>query len=147
MIKLLHNPKTKDYCDFKRWVLSPEFAWHYNGASTPDIKNSTHTDLPFYTHTFLGRPESDFYSRVHNSEEVHGVVQILKNILDCNEPAPINGVQITFVRSCINTTPSFAVLAVTSKCNAYALSPGSIALVILCSTFPTSKYVAAYFNH
>tara|TARA_B100000287_G_C20468326_1_gene716177 strand:- start:194 stop:709 length:516 start_codon:yes stop_codon:yes gene_type:complete len=94
MIKLLHNPKTRDYCDFKRWVLSPEFAWNYNKASTPDIKNSTYTDLPHYTHTFLGRPETDFYSKIYNPDELHGVVQILKHILDCNEVSMNNFVRI-----------------------------------------------------
>ena len=47
MIKILQNPKTADYLDFKRWVNSTSFEWKFNPTSTPDMSDLSKVDLPF----------------------------------------------------------------------------------------------------
>ena len=52
MIKVLENPITSNYLQFKDIVLSPTFPWLYTLS----------TKMPFYSHTFLERPEKGKFS-------------------------------------------------------------------------------------
>ena len=52
MIKVLENPITPNYLQFKDIVLSPTFPWLYTLS----------TKMPFYSHTFLERPENGKFS-------------------------------------------------------------------------------------
>ena len=52
MIKVLDNPITPNYLQLKDIVLSPSFPWLYTLS----------TKMPFYSHTFLERPENGKYS-------------------------------------------------------------------------------------
>ncbi len=52
MIKVLENPITPNYLQFKDIVLSPTFPWLYTLS----------TKMPFYSHTFLERPEKGKFS-------------------------------------------------------------------------------------
>ncbi len=97
MIKLLQNPKSADYIDFKRWVNSTSFSWKYNPSSTPDIKNSTKMDVPFYCHSFMKRPEQYGYPVIDDPQETHGAVQILNQIIEHNQ-IPFN----SFIRIAVN---------------------------------------------
>ena len=95
MIKVLKNPKTKDYLGFKNWVTGPDFTWNYNVKTT----NST-VDLPFYTHAFIKRPETEGYPKIDNPQETEGVVKMLMEILKYNDV-----VMNSFVRLSVNATP------------------------------------------
>ena len=55
MIKVLKNPKTNHYREFKSTVLSKEFPWRYNVS----------TNMDFYSHVFLQRPELNGYTEPH----------------------------------------------------------------------------------
>ena len=52
MIKVLENPITSNYLEFKDLVLSSEFPWIYTNS----------TKMPFYSHVFLDRPENAKFS-------------------------------------------------------------------------------------
>ena len=52
MIKVLENPITPNYLQLKDIVLSPSFLWSYTLS----------TKMPFYSHTFLERPENGKFS-------------------------------------------------------------------------------------
>ena len=53
MIKVLENPITSNYLQFKDIVLSPSFPWLYSFS----------TKMPFYSHVFLDRPENNKFSK------------------------------------------------------------------------------------
>ena len=97
MIKILHNPKTADYLDFKRWVNSTSFEWKFNPTSTPDMNDLSKVDLPFYCHSFIKRPEQYGYPVIDNPQETHGVVEMLSQILKQNQ-IPFN----SFIRIAVN---------------------------------------------
>jgi hypothetical protein len=61
MITIRKNPKTKNYLNLKKKVLSENFTWNYfsdtnNGVSYSDL----YQDVPFYSHTVINRPSPDF---------------------------------------------------------------------------------------
>ena len=97
MIKILNNPKTADYLDFKRCVNSTSFEWKYNPTSTPDMNDLSKVDLPFYCHSFMKRPEQYGYPVIDNPQETHGVVEMLSQILKQNQ-IPFN----SFIRIAVN---------------------------------------------
>ena len=90
MIKVLKNPKTQDYLGFKEWVTGPDFTWNYNVKTT----NST-IDLPFYTHAFIKRPETEGYPKIDNPQETEGVVKMLMEILKYNNVAMNSFIRIS----------------------------------------------------
>lgn len=62
MISSLKNPKTDNYKFLKNIVLSDEFPWYYHNVSTLYGEENyshlkEHSNLPFYGHTFLDRPD------------------------------------------------------------------------------------------
>jgi hypothetical protein len=68
----LVNPKTENYKQLKSLILDPEFNWRYHNS----------TGMPFYSHTFLTRPEGA-YSKVF-SEYLDPVCLVVDEILSFN---------------------------------------------------------------
>ena len=73
MIKVLENPITPDYLEFKDLVLSSEFPWIYTNS----------TKMPFYSHVFLDRPENAKFSNPQS--ELLGLnLKVLDEIIQHN---------------------------------------------------------------
>ena len=73
MIKVLKNPKTNHYREFKSTVLSKEFPWRYNVS----------TNMDFYSHVFLQRPELNGYTEPH-SKWTNQTCIVMGEIVDYN---------------------------------------------------------------
>ena len=91
MIKVLKNPKTDKYLQFKKFILSKEFAWRYNIS----------TNMDFYSHVFLQRPELAGYT-LPNSSVTNENLQVLAEILDHN--GLYKDIPYFFLRSNANAT-------------------------------------------
>ena len=73
MIKVLENPITPNYLEFKDLVLSSEFPWIYTNS----------TKMPFYSHVFLDRPENAKFSNPQS--ELLGLnLKVLDEIIQHN---------------------------------------------------------------
>jgi len=60
-IQKLKNPKTQSYQSFKEFILSDQFFWYWNSVSlplAPQYDATLYKNVPFYSHTFLERPET-----------------------------------------------------------------------------------------
>ena len=73
MIKVLRNPKTNHYREFKDTVLSKEFPWRYNVS----------TNMDFYSHVFLQRPELNGYTEPHSKWTNQNCI-VMGEIVDYN---------------------------------------------------------------
>ena len=73
MIKVLKNPKTNHYREFKSTVLSKEFPWRYNVS----------TNMDFYSHVFLQRPELNGYTEPHSKWTNQNCI-VMGEIVDYN---------------------------------------------------------------
>ena len=73
MIKVLENPITPNYLEFKDLVLSSEFPWIYTNS----------TKMPFYSHVFLDRPENAKFSNPQ-SEFLGLNLKVLDEIIQHN---------------------------------------------------------------
>ena len=73
MIKVLRNPKTNYYREFKDTVLSKEFPWRYNVS----------TNMDFYSHVFLQRPELNGYTEPHSKWTNQNCI-VMGEIVDYN---------------------------------------------------------------
>mgnify|MGYP001305946168 FL=1 len=73
MIKVLKNPKTNHYREFKSTVLSKEFPWRYNIS----------TNMDFYSHVFLQRPELNGYTEPHSKWTNQNCI-VMGEIVDYN---------------------------------------------------------------
>jgi hypothetical protein len=90
LIKKLHNPKTKLYYDFKHHILSEEFPWFYLEHSTPNLFSENYSNVPFYSHSFLLRPEDTQFKLPEKfSDFVDTAHQIFLEILHFNR-IPVN---------------------------------------------------------
>lgn len=57
-MRILENPKTELYLDLKGYILSSEFPWYWCSESTyGNHKKHLYKNVPFYSHTFIARPE------------------------------------------------------------------------------------------
>ena len=73
MIQVLKNPKTNHYREFKSTVLSKEFPWRYNIS----------TNMDFYSHVFLQRPELNGYTEPHSKWTNQNCI-VMGEIVDYN---------------------------------------------------------------
>ena len=73
MIQVLKNPKTNHYREFKSTVLSKEFPWRYNVS----------TNMDFYSHVFLQRPELNGYTEPHSKWTNQNCI-VMGEIVDYN---------------------------------------------------------------
>lgn len=91
-MKRLKNPETINYLNFKKWATGSDCLWSYISTGTSNYDDPVDIEgeqknLPFYTRTILKRPENEFrYPRLEHStsEEAHGVIEVLNEILDFN---------------------------------------------------------------
>ena len=73
MIRVLENPITPNYLEFKGLVLSSKFPWIYTNS----------TKMPFYSHVFLDRPENAKFSNPQS--ELLGLnLKVLDEIIQHN---------------------------------------------------------------
>lgn len=87
MLKVLQNPKTQKYLQFKEYILhSSLFPWYYRSHSTPGTneKKVGHFDVGFFSHTFLNRAEEKGYPNAF-SDFTEIAVEICKEIMDWNK--------------------------------------------------------------
>lgn len=92
-MKILKNPQSINYINFKKWATGTECMWSYIPSSTAGDDSDTNVkgkqkDLPFYTRTILKRPENKYrYSRLEHADtnETHGVIDVLNEILEFND--------------------------------------------------------------
>ena len=85
MIHQLVNPKTENYTNLKSIILDPEFTWRYEKS----------TGMPFYSHTFLARPDGTYSEP--QSNYLNRVCFVVNEILGYN-----NIKYKFFLRSCAN---------------------------------------------
>ena len=86
----LKNPKTYNYKECKRFILSNEFVWYRWGNTIEGGSElqKGHDDYPFLSHKFLTRPlDSCLYSQV-NSPHALNVSNIFKEICEHNNIKP-----------------------------------------------------------
>ena len=91
MIKVLENPKTNNYRQLKKFVLSNEFPWRHNESC----------NMPFYSHVFLQRPEINGYSEPH-SKWTNQNLMVMAEIIDYN--SLYKDIPYFFLRSNANAT-------------------------------------------
>ena len=61
MIKILQNPKTEEYKRLKQHILSNNFPWYYKKQTTNKTRIGN-TNISFFSHLILSRPEENGYS-------------------------------------------------------------------------------------
>jgi len=86
----LNNPKTENYLNLKKFILSQHFAWfQYNETLEPGCDLGEYDDVPFLSHGFLIRPgvDGNLYSR-SNSECLNAVQDVFKEICFFNAINP-----------------------------------------------------------
>ena len=89
MIEILKNPKTPEYLRFKASILSPFFSWYWNRDSTPGFQKSGYSDIPYYSHVLLTRPDGIPYGQPHRystpvSDYLSSYIQIVDEIFKYN---------------------------------------------------------------
>jgi hypothetical protein len=87
MIKQLDNSKTQNYFELKEHILSGDFPWYYASSSTTvPYDNSEYMNTPFYSHSFIKRPE-DQESKypASYSSSTDWVAKVLLGILAYNQ--------------------------------------------------------------
>ena len=117
MLNSLSNPKTPHYEEFKKWALGPQFfwTWHEEGGVSlqhlakagiskkfyPTIENEDNQNVPFYTRTFIRRPEIRKYPSVDQADpsEVDNVVKVLSEIFEHNN-LPLHSLLRLSVNAC-----------------------------------------------
>lgn len=101
MIKILKNPKTKNYDLAKQKILDPSFNWFYepetNAGKMPIYKEFR--DLPFYSHPVISRPIIEVPFPLPVSPEWKLFVEVFKEIMSYN-----NMTYKTIYRMNINST-------------------------------------------
>lgn len=97
MIKILENPKTYFYNNFKEHVLSFRFPLFYERESTRYEKEG-YANIPFYTHDIIKRPELSHLTLPEPLDSyVEDATRVCKEILDHNS------IEIkTFLRIAVN---------------------------------------------
>tara|TARA_B000000557_G_scaffold24948_1_gene18571 strand:- start:1599 stop:2159 length:561 start_codon:yes stop_codon:yes gene_type:complete len=91
MIKVLKNPKTDHYLELKKFILSKEFPWRYNIS----------TNMEFYSHVFLQRPELSGYTESHSKWTNENFI-VMGEIIDYN--GLYKDIPYFFLRSNANAT-------------------------------------------
>ena len=88
MIQLLNNPKTDNYLHFKQIALSDDLPWYWMASGT---------DMMYYSHTLITRPEWSYSKSV--SPYVDLFTMVISEIVQANDVAK-NGYHI--LRGAIN---------------------------------------------
>lgn len=85
MIKQLKNNLSSNYLHMKEIILSPKFEWNYYESSTPENEiKGNHTNVSFYSHNVLIRPEAYERYITNNSKHIELITNVLDEIIDYN---------------------------------------------------------------
>lgn len=97
IIKTLKNPKTNLYIDYKNYINSPKLSYYYYQTSTipkygnewfskDKSKEHNYTNVPFYSHRIIERPDGESNARVPKitSDLFESSLEICGQILDFN---------------------------------------------------------------
>lgn len=80
----LQNPLTREYLEFKSYILGPDFNWFYL-PSTLNIEEGDGEHINFiYHHRFLEGPSNGMYIPLPESDLVGNAVKIIEQILQYN---------------------------------------------------------------
>jgi len=84
MIQTLVNPKTELYYNFKNIIFSNNFPWFWQTTSTGELFLEGHTDVSFYGHSLLCRPDELVNQRYTRplSEHLETFTQIVDEIFE-----------------------------------------------------------------
>lgn len=87
-LKEIQNPLTENYLYLKQYILSDQFTWKWCQSSTNGPGASGYTNVPFYGHCILERPnhsrEAPLYSRVR-SDLIDVASNVIKEIFLYNQ--------------------------------------------------------------
>ena len=88
MIKVLHNPKTRQYFQIKEWVFSSWIPWYWDNGSVVDrpdgFLENGHENFGYSGHTLLSRPGEKPYC-IENSPYLDKVYPIFSEIFEAND--------------------------------------------------------------
>jgi hypothetical protein len=100
-MKILKNPKTRAYLEFKSFILSGKFYWFYEEhiysrdvtwdkdlkplVPKNKLRASDYVDVPFFSHMFLKRPMDDQKYPTVNSSHLGMVLKVVDEILQYNK--------------------------------------------------------------
>ena len=103
MIKVLENPKTCNYFDFKNTILSFRFPFFYEKESTR-FEVSGHSNISYYVHEIIKRPErNNLLIPEVVSPFIADATLLAQEILNHN-----NIKYSTFLRMCVNAVHPFS---------------------------------------
>jgi len=84
----LENPKTSLYFDFKNHILSGMFPWYWfesvDNPNTPKYDKEKYTNISFYSHGFLMRPQDNHMYPNPVSSSAEKVSFMIQQILEHN---------------------------------------------------------------
>ena len=83
MIESLKNPKTDEYINFKKFVLSYDFPWFYWGSNVGNDAKG-HDNFLFYSHGLIIRPTAECLYPKENSPYLKVAYQVVSQIFDAN---------------------------------------------------------------
>lgn len=103
MIKILENPKTNNYLQFKYNIQSFRFPLFYESESTR-FEVPGHSNIPYYVHEIVQRPErNNFFFPMSVSPSTGDATEVILEILKHND------IQVkTFLRIAINAVHPFS---------------------------------------
>lgn len=82
MIKVLTNPKTKNYLKLKEKVLSTKFFWQYCFDTNQGVEYSEYyQDVPYYGHTVINGPSSSCPFPMIMNSDWNESVEVFNEIL------------------------------------------------------------------
>jgi hypothetical protein len=101
MLEILKNPKTENYQKLKNSIFDNYFPWFYQKTSTTGEDNIPgHTNIPFYCHTLLDRPDKGKKYTESKSSASQLSVAVVSEILQFNNP----NAEFFFLRMSVNAT-------------------------------------------
>tara|TARA_B100001996_G_C18369592_1_gene481070 strand:- start:54 stop:578 length:525 start_codon:yes stop_codon:yes gene_type:complete len=112
MIKVLHNPKTRQYVQFKDWVFSSWIPWYWDNGTILTIEDGLihdgHENFGFNFHTLLSGPGDAKYS-IESSMKVKEAYVVLDEIIKANDldVDVVYRMGINCVHPTVNNLPAF----------------------------------------
>lgn len=101
-LQVLENPKTNNYVGVKELALGSGIPWYWNPNSTFGVidPSSPYTNIPFFSHSILHRPEAE--GMLYSGPESSAAQQVASAIIEILE---INKIKINyFLRISLNCT-------------------------------------------
>ena len=83
MLKVIHNPLTKNYKELKKLILGHDFPWYWNNMTSMKIGEG-YKNNGYYHHCFLKRPDEDMLFSSPQSPYINQVYTVVQEILKFN---------------------------------------------------------------